>query len=314
MNNFNICNITNITSNYSKWEVLIPASSILIFMIGIIGNSIVFYILTRQEFLKNSFFRYVLISTGFDALNSLQIIPFTFKDFFKISELLISCELCFYIINITLTMSPWMNVLISIDVFVMIKYPHRFNFRKKLKFQIAICTSLFITVGLINLPNLFYSAIDPLIGCTSPNQEISFYINLFNMILQIIAPFIITVIFTSLSYGQLLVKKKIKNRKSEKTEKSFFKILLLLNVLFCIFNLPNVIAGIITNFLNLNCDNIDVAELTVFFITQFSYLYFSLDIIAYSVSNKLFRKYFASLLICFLPSRIKKNTASSNKL
>jgi hypothetical protein len=308
----NNSSMSNITEDFSKWEVLRVASAISIVTVGIIGNSVVFYILTRQEFLKNSFFRYVLISTCFDALNSLQTIPYTFSDFFKMKELDISCKLCFYIINLTLTMSPWMNVIISIDVFILIKYPLRFNFRKKLKFQIAICSSLFFAVCVINIPNWFYSAIVPTFGCTSPTQEISFYMNMFNMILQIIAPFILTVIFLSLSFHQLLVKKKIKNRKGEKTEKSFFKILILLNILFCLFNLPNVVAGIITNFFDFNCESIKLVETILFFLTQFSYLYFSLDIIAYSFSNKLFRKYLLSLLACFFSKKIKKNTAISN--
>jgi hypothetical protein len=132
------------------------------------------------------------------------------------------------------------------------------------------------------------------------------------MILQIIAPFILTVIFLSLSFHQLLVKKKIKNRKGEKTEKSFFKILILLNILFCLFNLPNVVAGIITNFFDFNCESIKLVETILFFLTQFSYLYFSLDIIAYSFSNKLFRKYLLSLLACFFSKKIKKNTTISN--
>ena len=49
------------------------ASSLTITIASLIGNSIVFYILTRPEFLKQTLFRYMLIATISDAINSITI-------------------------------------------------------------------------------------------------------------------------------------------------------------------------------------------------------------------------------------------------
>ena len=82
----------NTTSNDIS-DLFNLVSSISVSIIAIIGNSIVLFILTKEEFFKETFYRYLLIGTIFNTISALLIWPNNYPDLFLINEILISCQL-----------------------------------------------------------------------------------------------------------------------------------------------------------------------------------------------------------------------------
>ena len=272
----------NITDNKNNLPTISLVLSITLTIFGIIGNSVVFYIFSRYEFRKESFYRYILISNIFDTVNGLLIWPIIYQDYL-LKKIPISCVLFYYIGYVTLTFSAWANVIASVDTYALIKFRKRFEFRQKLNFQLMIMLITFAISCLINLPHYFQVVCR--VSCS--NSESYFHVA-YLTIIEIILPFTLMVIFTSLIFHELIAsRKKVANQGNLKKRVRIFKIMFGINLLFLICHLPQSIVTIIyiskcTPYL----------EKIYFYFTYLRFFYFYLDIFIYFIANKRFRKYF----------------------
>ena len=132
----------NSTTDDFNLDLFHQVSSITISLVAIIGNSLIFYILAKPEFRSQSFFRYLFFGTIFNTINALLIWPINYPDFFLINEILISCNIQQYINDVSTTFSGWIIVLTSVDTFLSVKYPTKFQLVKSFKAQIIIILSL----------------------------------------------------------------------------------------------------------------------------------------------------------------------------
>ena len=281
----------NSTQNIINSDLFNLVSSITVSAVALIGNSIVFYILTKKEFLKESVFRCLFIGTIFNTINALHIWPSNYPDFFLKNKSLFSCILINYVSAVFDTFSAWMIVLTSTDIYLTVKYPTKFLFRKKINYQMIIISILFILFCSLYSPYFIYTTIDPNYGCIAVSFEIAFYINLYFLILFTVLPFIIMAITNSLTY--LHLQKRQINQNNSKKAKRLFKTSLGLNLFFLISNIPVSTVFIIGNISNINFSNViyNIFKLI-------TYAYFSLDFFIYYIANRLFRVYFFYLIKC----------------
>ena len=145
-------------SEIKKYILYIISSSGLLTIVGIIGNSIVLYIITRKGFIKETMFRYYIVVQVVDILGLIMIwfwyVPIFFG--FGVSDLF--CKIVEYILYIMYSFYSWVNLLTSTDRLLSVMYPHDFLIRKAFKFQALAVATLFIFSIMINVPNfLFHS-------------------------------------------------------------------------------------------------------------------------------------------------------------
>ena len=279
----------NSTTNDFNYELFNLISSITISAIALIGNSIIVYILAKPEFRKESFFRYLFIRTIVDTINAMLIWPSIYPDFFLIHNILIICQFNHYVNDVFNTLSSWIIVISSIDIYLTVKYPTKFHYRKKFKYQMIIFLILFITICSLYSTDFIYTITDPKNNCKAVSFQISFYLNLYSMILFAVLPFIIMAITNILTYLQLRERKI--NRNQPKKAKKLFKTSLGLNLFFFISNIPVFTVYVIGNISNTNFSD--------FFYNIFnliSFAYFSFDFFIYIIANRLFREYFYNII------------------
>lgn len=133
--------------NQAVWLDIFHFLIISVFIYGVIGNFLCYKIYSSLPFRKQSvsiFFRTIAIIESIVLVNAL----FKFMSFkYEIYLAELNSFFCmfksyfFYSIG---PIAPWLMVFVSIDRFVSITYPKRFEFMFKLPFQIAVI--LFVCV------------------------------------------------------------------------------------------------------------------------------------------------------------------------
>ena len=267
-------------------------SSILITIISLIGNLLVAFILLRlKEFKKEPIFRYLLFAAINDLLNCIFIWPMFYPDYFLINQFDISCKLFSFIITVLQQLSSWINVVISIDTYVMVKYPADYHKRKNVKFQVIILSAVFFILCFLNVPWAYFPIVVLTIICYVSDPLIVFYLQIYKNILQILIPCILMLVFSSLTHRELTLKKKIMKRHNIlRKQKNLFKTSLIFNVSFFICNISNIILFIISFVADFMFSQI-ISDIFM----AISYFFYSFDFFIYLISNRIFREYFFSL-------------------
>jgi hypothetical protein len=270
--------------NYDDTFNLIAAS--IVSSIAIIGNLAVIIILTKPKFRNEPLFRYLIVGTIFDTLNAIMIWPSINPDRFLVNEIDFLCKFNYFLNNLMSTFSVCINVLIAVDTLMIVKYPRMFKFRKSSKYQIFILLLLFFISCLINLPNLFLMGVTSRKRyCATPSFDISFYLNLYYLVLSIIIPFIIITVVSSITFFHLKETQKSINQNNLKKSKNLFNVSLGLNVLFFISSFPIFFVTIITNF-----TDVYISDIGFYCSLLFQYVYYSCDFFIYLLANRMFRE------------------------
>ena len=74
-------------------DIFILSSSTVLTIFGVIGNTLVLYILTQKEMRKVSMFRYLIAASFFDLVNCLTLWPYNYPKFFLMNSYLLSCKM-----------------------------------------------------------------------------------------------------------------------------------------------------------------------------------------------------------------------------
>ena len=265
---------------------------------GLIGNTLVIYILSRPKFKKESLFRYLLIASINDTIFLSYIWSLSYISEFKLNSIEILCKLFFYTSRIFFSLSPWIIVISSIDRFIATKYPTHYLFRKKFKYQALVILIVFISITLINIPYYYFIKIininTNLTSCQFEDLNTLFFIDLLGFLSGTIIPFFMMVLFNSMTFKELLKSKKTIQRKKFDKEYRFFKILIFMNLFFLICYLPIYIYTVTYDILGIQY----VGTSGFVYLNYLTFFYSSLNFFVYFSSNKLFRKYVLSI-ICF---------------
>ena len=287
-------NTTSINSfNYITFTF---TSSIIITVMAIIGNSTVLFILTKPQFKKKSLFRYLFIATIFDAINALYTWLYNYQDFFMINQNELICKLIHYFGHVTYLFNPWINVFISIDTFMAVKFPIKFQVRNTYKFQIVIIICLVISLFLVNIPYLMYLKITQYggnYGCAADSNE-AILLNLYITIL---------LITNCLIFYHLVVARKSSNQNGHKNATRLFFVSLGMNFFFLIFYSPYRITMIFFNY-----NYLPLYVFNILFLLES--IYNSCNFVIYIISNRLFREQCKSLISCSVLSFRRKSSFS----
>ena len=123
---------------------------IILILTGLVGNSLILYILTRPKLLKQSTFRYFLVNEVIDMIVVALMLAWLLMTslFWKIWEYGNIGYTCYNIY-------PCVNAMNSIGRLLWIKYSRRFGFSKRIKFQVAVISSIILISLIYNSPFLF---------------------------------------------------------------------------------------------------------------------------------------------------------------
>jgi hypothetical protein len=261
-------------------------------VIGLLGNSFVFYILTRPKFFKKSIYRYMIFET---ILNTLLVIGawiYNYPDIFFNSSLT-ACKSIIYLSLSIYRLSPWIIALTAIDRYLSVKYPRKFEFRNKFKFQALAIFLVTLAIGLAGTPNILNRTLDlNQTRCITINQKTQIIMNIVNILLAVLLPILIMSISTSLIYHQLKIQKKNLNSNNLRKESRLCKVLFSISLFYFICNLPYSVVTLINNLSALPIVGTFSFDIVLFI----SAIYPSCDFFIYFFTNKLFRSYFLSMI------------------
>ena len=224
----------------------------LVFLLSLAFNFICLIIFSRKSF-ENTVFKvyfrcYVLFQTFNLIMPINKMLEFNFDVYFsQISNL--TCKFRYYYGNVNYSTCSWLLVVVSLDRFLSISYPHKFIYRQKTYFQIIVC---FFVIGLnacFYTSSFFYYL--QMINETN-NQTIKYkcipngiWIEIMKLLEQFIIPFILMILFTLLTAKNLYRSRKInssfsnnKSTKSNCMDRKFTITSIIINILFLLFNLP----------------------------------------------------------------------------
>ena len=286
---------------YNNIIYLTLLTPIVIFVISGIGNSIVIAILTRVQFRKIPLFRYLIVAAVFDFLNTaMSIVDFN-TDFFQINIFCFNCKIFNYTAFFIYQCSPWIMVICSIDRLLAVKYPFKTQFRLKGKFQALAVYTILQFLALASIPFYIYSEIVEIdksntTTCGVTNYQDVFIVNIFNMLLSTIIPYIIIGTSTLvLGCHMMRHKKRFKHSKRGfSKERLLVKTLIAIDSFFLICYLPFSIYVLI--------HYISPSEFSndfIYYVTNIlTYIYSSSTIFILLASNHKFRNYFINLFCC----------------
>ena len=279
---------------------LVKISLIVLTIIGIIGNSLVFYILTRKKFLKESIFRYFIASEIVASLSLVLVWMHYVPILLKWDVPVLFCKIYSTMLSVFYSFYPWISVLNSIDRLLTLKYPFGFKFIKKFKYQASALLIVLLALILVNIPRVLYieKKENPKL-CVFNDLKIGLFISVENLFISNIIPLIIMLISTFLIISFLIKQKRklIQNRINYRREKDFIKSVLTMDLWFILLYSPYCILFVLRFLMNSNySNNTDLWNLLLDSSIILAYFETSCNFFVYLLCNKLFRRYFFSFI------------------
>ena len=293
-------------NNFSDIKVLTTINTYLIqilpntlAMIGLFGSTLVIYIMTRPSFIKIPMFRYFIVNEVLNLFCFVLTCVWFGKIWLNYNTSDMFCQTWEFLGYTTYSIYPWINALNSVDRLVSFKYSTKFEFRKKLNFQIIIIGTIFVVALLCNVPYfVFFQESNTPSVCEIETPFRAFLLYSTTIVLADTIPLLIMITTTILILQYLVEqKKKIqRNKKNFKREIQFVKSVLIMDIWlavclipFCVINLSKSIFGL--NGISYNFWQLlhDCVEMLIIIHSSFSFF-------LYLICNKLFREYFFSMI------------------
>ena len=234
---------------------------------GIIGNSIVIYILTREAFRGQSMLRYYSFLVFMQTLELLAIIPFNVQ-FLSVFNNLYECKLIQYFSYSASLLISWLSAFISLDRFMSVKYSNKFAFRNKIGYQLSMVSTILLISLISNIPYYYFTEIfedSKGLKCSyDKNPIIGIDLIISYLIINILVSFVVSITFDCLTGYQLINNKRRFNGKIFLKEKRLFKILISMDIFYLICFFIWFIYKIVFIYYSLN--NIDLPNSIVFFL------------------------------------------------
>lgn len=272
-------------------------SAIIITVIGFLGNSLIIYLLSQEEFRRVTLFRFYIMSAISDSIYVFFIWPFNFQNAFGMNKNKFACRLYQYLQYLFYHLCSWIVVLTSIDRYVSVLHPRKFTLQNKLKYQLSAILIIFFVLALIDIPN--YKFFDVYLDasnetvCDTLDQLNGLYLNIMNGILAAVIPFIIMIWCTyviSRYYISQKIQLKKTNQKLFKKEEKFARIMLIMDAIFLVLNMPFSIQVIIFNILTIKKIDAASSKFLIYDLTDaMTFIFSSFRIFFYIAFNKVIR-------------------------
>jgi hypothetical protein len=275
-------------------HILIEIFSITLTVIAIFGNTISIYIFTRSKFLKESIFRYFLVSEIICSIGLVFLWIYNIGNY----PTDLFCKLFTWFFFSTYDYIPWISVLNSIDLLLTSKYPFNFKFLKKFKCQALMLSTILIVIVLINIPRYLFDIKTENNKCKLPSKSIGFPIYLVDLIISTIIPFSI-IFLCSFQIVKVLSSQNttltLINLKRQNKQKDFTRSVLGMYVWFFICYTPYSIINLLYYFFDFKLFDENVwrifSNIAIFFVCVRTCCNF----FAYLCFNRIFRYYFLSI-------------------
>jgi hypothetical protein len=246
-----------------------------------------------------------LVSNLICILVIILVVVYSLIQFLKVNVSVLFCQIYTFLIYFAYSFYSWVNVVNSVDRLLTIKYPRRFEWFKRFKYQLLILIVIALILFLINIPRTLFIKQSDQIVCVIKDNQIGFLLNLVNLIISNILPFIIILFSTAILLYYLFTQKFKLHQLivNYKREKEFVKNVFAMDIWFIIFFSPYCIMGFLLFTLNSSIIQSKLWE-TAFNCGIFlSYLEATCNFFVYFCCNNLFRSYFLSMF--------KKNRVSN---
>ena len=271
-------------------------SSIVITIVGILGNSSVLFIISQKEFRLVPMFRFLICSTIIDTITLFFIWTSVFGEFVNHDTENISCKLFSVFHYLFYNISTYIMVLCSIERAISLKKPH-LKFFKNLKNQFLLILIIFVLLILANLPSYFFNEIisnsnETWCDYLDNNAKIGFYMGLYLSVISAFLPFLLMATCTAYVAHHLLTKRMLTPGRQNKKDRRFIKVILTLDLFFLISNLPFYTVSVIYDLLDIHFD------LLYDLVNILSYTYSSFNFFVFLISNTRFRTKFIELIYC----------------
>jgi hypothetical protein len=246
----------------------------------------------------------------------------------------ISCASVWFLRRFVRFVSPWLEVLITVDRYIFICHTNKFQFLKSKLYLSIIILTICVCLLLQSVPNLYYkiyitNEIKNLTNKTSLNvireckttKEIALITDLIPLFVKVLIPMIVMVVLSVLLIRKVK-EKKFKNnyKKSSNSNNSkelqFALTIIGMNAIFISINLPlsfmNSFRSVYNNLLSKQINSI-IATTVINFLYSLSFqianLYYSFMIFSYLIFNKLYLNEFLNL---FKSIKITRNDQRSS--
>lgn len=263
------------------------------------GNPLVIYIMTRPYFLKISIFRFSATASFISILRLLGWIANAYRDYIGVNSSVFTCKVFYYVVYLPHDVASWIMVWTGIDRYLSVKYPKKFAFRNKTKFQVLI---ILIIISL----NLFVFDF-----VSNACQVVDFKLAIFSVIetgfLSTALPGFLMIIISCMIYKRLIDNKK-KIGANQKKEITLFKTLISVYTLYLICYLPYYISYVIYCFLGTNFESTITWQITQYLCAFYS----AFDYFIYFFSNRIFREH--SLKLFGLSRCIPKTKGKTGRI
>jgi hypothetical protein len=227
---------------YKYFIAIVP---LVLITIGIFGNSIVFYILTRPKLIKETVYRYFIVTEIVDALNLTLVLIWFIAEVFKIITGVLACKILQSFAYLLFDLYPWISTLNSIDRLLSIKYRSKFELRKQLKFQALAVGSICVVLVFTNIPIPIYFSLNNETICLIIDKDAGFQIYLGKILTSQVLPFFIKISSTITAVEVLLKAKRQVLSNNFRREIQFLKNVIIMDVWFLICYMPIFVVNLL---------------------------------------------------------------------
>jgi len=285
--------MSNTTINAKiEFDNKITMSIIIIYLFfGFLGNPLLIFIMTRPSLRNKSLFRFLAVASFLNMWRLLTWVAPTFSVVFGLNNSSLQCKIYSYLALLPHEVSTWIELWTGIDRYISVKFPQKFTFRNKLKYQMIII-SFIITINLfLNIAYLFQTDIVSGV-CRTFNFTIAFANSIALTLTSSLIPGLLMICLTVLIYKELR-KQRTKFNQNKKKEISFLKTLVAVYILYIVCIIPYAISSIVLPLFNIPFLSSFYFQVANFVCSFYSAFYFFIVFF----SNKLVSSYCYTLLL-----------------
>lgn len=304
------------TNNYSTYNMIFYWITLVVILIGIVGNILAFMVFSRKKFRKNSisvYCRALAIFDSFIVYIAVVLFYFVFYKRFLARQSDSMCKLYFYVTLAFSSIPGWILIAFSVDKILNLRAVSNTMKRPIIHYSIIVAIVLINLLLYIEVP-IFITLVPVDVYGMVCDTKYLWFSDVLNMIFLIegsVLPFVILCI-SSLYTVKLLrdSRKQVATicrsvDKRKKHEIKFAITSIAFNILFIVLKMPLLICSII-GYLVVN-----------YFVLQFAYLFFltnySIGFFIHYASNSLFRSELLLMLRIRKPDLIQSNTKTNIK-
>ena len=291
--------------------------------IGIVSNLLNVAVCMRKKIRKEAMGFYSPLMSLFNILSlttgTLQIFPATMgqKDLLLSSDY--HCMLLMYFCRVSIHMSSWLNIMLSLDRTISITYPHRFTWHKDRAMLVKIVIGLLLVISVLNVPNLIFSVVVVKMPISQNLTLLTRMCSCKYLYVAVISDFVSQLIRTALpiviefALNIVLIYKLVKSRSNLSFQRSLYRdykfsfTIVMLNLMFFITQTPLLISLIYLNSLNYYAAFYSADLFLAYFLNVLATLFASSMFVSLFFVNLAFNKrftneFFTGLeeMVCFL--------------